>query len=104
VTSFLARRREAAKTIGAAERQCISRLLVKEILVADDAIVIRRSIPRLPVYLPTAAGKSVPGGNHQPVGDPVLRTESHGPALAERSKVSARTVCNNASTFSVVLL
>jgi site-specific DNA recombinase len=45
VTSFLARLRETAKTLDVAERQRIVRLLVKEILVDNDTIVIRHSIP-----------------------------------------------------------
>ena len=43
--SFLERLREAAKTLDVLERHRIVRLLVKEVLVADDAIVIRHSIP-----------------------------------------------------------
>ena len=45
LTSFLARLRVAAKTLDVEERQRIVRLLVKEILIGDDAIVIRHSIP-----------------------------------------------------------
>ena len=46
VTSFLARLRTTAKTLDVSERQRIVRLLVKEILVSNDAIVIRHSNPR----------------------------------------------------------
>src|SRR5215831_8806340 len=45
ITSFLARLRATAKTLDVAERQRIVRLLVKEILVFNDAIVICHSIP-----------------------------------------------------------
>jgi site-specific DNA recombinase len=45
VTGFLARLRVTAKTLDVSERQRIVRLLVKEIIVADDAIIIRHSIP-----------------------------------------------------------
>jgi site-specific DNA recombinase len=45
VAGFLARLRETAKTLDVSERQRIVRLLVKEIVVADDAIIIRHSIP-----------------------------------------------------------
>jgi site-specific DNA recombinase len=45
VAGFLARLRETAKTLDVSERQRIVRLLVKEIIVADDAIIIRHSIP-----------------------------------------------------------
>jgi site-specific DNA recombinase len=51
VTSFLTRLREAAKTLDIPERQRIARLLVKEIFVADDAIVNRHSIPATTVSL-----------------------------------------------------
>jgi site-specific DNA recombinase len=55
ITSFLTRLHEAAKTLDVEERQRIVRLLVKEILVGDDTIVIRHSIP-------TANGPSSGGG------------------------------------------
>jgi site-specific DNA recombinase len=45
LTSFLARLRVAAKTLDVEERQRVVRLLVKEILIGNDAIVIRHSIP-----------------------------------------------------------
>jgi site-specific DNA recombinase len=54
VTDFLARLRSSAQTLDIGERQRVLRLLVKEILVADDKIVIRHSIP-LPANPP---GKS----------------------------------------------
>ena len=68
VTGFLARLRETAKTLDVSERQRIVRLLVKEIVVAEDAIIIRHSIP--------ATSSSPAGGQPtsarrlgQPVGD-----------------------------------
>ena len=45
LTSFLARLRETAKTLDVVERQRIVRLLVKDVVVDDDTIVIRHSIP-----------------------------------------------------------
>ena len=45
LTGFLARLRSAAQTLDIAERQRIVRLLVKEILVTEDKITIRHSIP-----------------------------------------------------------
>jgi site-specific DNA recombinase len=45
LTVFLGRLRESADTLNVAERQRIVRLLVKEVLVVDDTIVIRHSIP-----------------------------------------------------------
>ena len=49
---FLARLRSAAETLSVMERQRIVRLLVKEVLVAEDTITIRHSIP-------------IPSGSHQ---------------------------------------
>ena len=54
LTAFLARLRSSAETLDIIERQRVVRLLVKEILVSDDSIVIRHSIP-----LPTG-----PSGGH----------------------------------------
>ena len=45
LTAFLARLRSSAETLDIAERQRIVRLLVKEILVTEDKITIRHSIP-----------------------------------------------------------
>ena len=45
LTAFLARLRSAAETLSVIERQRIVRLLVKEILVGEDSITIRHSIP-----------------------------------------------------------
>ena len=45
LTAFLARLRSNAETLSVAERQRIVRLVVKEVLVGDDNITIRHSIP-----------------------------------------------------------
>src|SRR5499426_1085395 len=45
LSAFLSRLRSSAKTLDVTERQRIVRLLVKEILVGEDAIIIRHSIP-----------------------------------------------------------
>jgi site-specific DNA recombinase len=45
LTAFLARLRDAAETLSVIERQRIVRLVVKEVLVGDDSITIRHSIP-----------------------------------------------------------
>jgi site-specific DNA recombinase len=76
ITSFLARLRATAKTLDVSERQRIVRLLVKEILVSNDAIVIRHSIPAL-TGSPAAGGPTSPlKGGYSSVGDPsyLLRT------------------------------
>ena len=67
VTGFLARLRETAKTLDVSERQRIVRLLVKEIVVAHDAIIIRHSIPA-PSNSP-AGGQPTSTRLGQPVGD-----------------------------------
>jgi site-specific DNA recombinase len=56
LASFLARLHSSAQTLDIAERQRIVRLLVKEVLVGDDTIIIRHSIP-----IPAA-----PSGNDTP--------------------------------------
>jgi site-specific DNA recombinase len=45
LSAFLGRLRSSAETLDVLKRQRIVRLLVKEVLVSDDAIVIRHSIP-----------------------------------------------------------
>ena len=45
LTGFLARLRSSAETLDIAERQRIVRLLVKEVLVSEEKITIRHSIP-----------------------------------------------------------
>jgi site-specific DNA recombinase len=45
LTAFLARLRGAADMLSINERQRIVRLVVKEILIGEDTITIRHSIP-----------------------------------------------------------
>jgi site-specific DNA recombinase len=45
LTAFLARLRNAAETLSTTERQRIVRLVVKDVLMGDDTITIRHSIP-----------------------------------------------------------
>ena len=45
LTAFLTRLRSTAETLNVAERQRIVRLLVKDVLVGDNDITIRHSIP-----------------------------------------------------------
>src|SRR5450631_2345316 len=70
LTVFLERLRESADTLNVEERQRIVRLLVKEVLVADDTIVIRHSIP--------FAGPPASGGSPAtPAGPPRAQSESY---------------------------
>jgi site-specific DNA recombinase len=83
ITSFLARLHATAKTLDVAERQRIVRLLVKEILVSNDTIVIRHSIPASTAS-PAGGGPTLPPkGGRPPVGEPsyLLRTGSNHPTL-----------------------
>jgi hypothetical protein len=64
LTSFLTRLRSAAESLSVLERQKIVRLLVKEILVGDDTITIRHSIP-IPSAPPQDGGsKALSGENY----------------------------------------
>ncbi len=53
LTAFLQRLRASAESLDITERQKIVRLLVKEVLVDNDAIMIRHSIPSHPRTSPT---------------------------------------------------
>ncbi len=80
LSAFMARLRSSAQTLDIPERQRIVRLLVKEVLVGDDIITIRHSIP-----IPAApSGKDGPaargtsyllckGSDHRPLGRATLR-------------------------------
>jgi site-specific DNA recombinase len=61
LTAFLARLRSAAETLSVTERQRIVRLLVKDVLVGEDTITIRHSIP-IPSGPPRNGGSQSPDG------------------------------------------
>ncbi len=93
LTAFLARLRSAAETLSVMERQKIVRLLVKDVLVGEDTITIRHSIP-IPSGSPKNGGSDDPNGQNYLLckrGDfaaarervPALRFRSLGTALAE---------------------
>ena len=63
LTAFLTRLRSAAEILSVIERQKIVRLLVKEILVGEDAITIRHSIP-IPAAPTQNGGSETPGGQN----------------------------------------
>ena len=54
LTAFLQRLRQSAETLEIAERQKVVRLLVKEVLVDNDTITIRHSIPTQAPTPPTS--------------------------------------------------
>src|SRR6266446_2180079 len=63
LTAFLARLRSAAETLSVIERQKIVRLLVKDVLVGEDTITIRHSIP-IPSGSPQNRGSDDPNGQN----------------------------------------
>ena len=81
LTSFLARLRSAADTLNVVERQRIVRLVVKEVLIGDDTITIRHSIP-IPSKSPPASTDSEPSPS-----------PSHNLLLCKGSAISALGEC-----------
>ncbi len=71
--NFLLKLRKASDTIIVTERQKILRLLVKDILIDDDTIRIRHSIPSTKVNSPVPIG---PGGGTE-IPSCLLRSRSH---------------------------
>src|SRR5881227_1274770 len=63
LSAFLARLRSAAETLSVIERQKIVRLLVKDILVGEETITIRHSIP-IPSGLPKNGGPEAANGQN----------------------------------------
>jgi site-specific DNA recombinase len=63
LTAFLARLRSAAETLSVTERQRIVRLVVKDVLVGDNTITIRHSIP-IPSGPPQNEGSQPEGPNY----------------------------------------
>src|SRR5260370_24088017 len=63
LTAFLARLRSASETLSVTERQRIVRLLVKDVLVGEDTITIRHSIP-IPSGPPQNDGSQSPDGQN----------------------------------------
>ena len=75
--AFLARLRSAATTLDVIERQRIVRLVVKEVLIGDDSIVIRHSIPGGPASPPSGGLLGPDCGREVPiVGNYLMRSGS----------------------------
>jgi len=82
LSTFMARLRSSAQTLDITERQRIVRLLVKEVLVSDDTIIIRHSIP-IPTG-PSSGGDTDAGSERPPAssgGSSLLRKGSNRAAL-----------------------
>ena len=62
LTAFLQRLRQSAETLEIAERQTVVRLLVKEVLVDNDTITIRHSIPAQPPTSPAGGAPLLSNG------------------------------------------
>src|SRR5262244_2558232 len=82
LTAFLQRLRQSAETLEIAERQKVVRLLVKEVLVDNDTITIRHSIPAQAPTSP-AGGAALPSNGKLLVSDEsyLLRSGSDYSAL-----------------------
>ena len=81
LTGFLARLRSSAETLDIAERQRIVRLLVKEILVTEDKIIIRHSIP-ISGSPGSGPDTSKPGNDHTEDESYLLRSGVLSPLLS----------------------
>ena len=77
LTAFLARLRSAAETLSVTERQRIVRLLVKDVLVGEDTITIRHSIP-----IPSRPPQN--GGSHSSDGQNYLLCKGRDFAVARQ--------------------
>ena len=90
LTGFLARMRSSAETPDIAERQRIVRLIVKEVLVEEDTVTIRHSIP---ISGPPGGGPdSSKPDNHRPEREGyLLRSGRHSGPQSELRFVVAIT-------------
>jgi site-specific DNA recombinase len=90
--AFLTRLRSAAETLSVIERQKIVRLLVKEVLVGEDTITIRHSIP-----IPSAPPQN--GGSDALQGENYLLCKRSGDCSLRRTHLRPRplTIFRNSS-------
>jgi site-specific DNA recombinase len=82
LAAFLGRLRSTADTLDVIERQRIVRLVVKDILIGDDAITIRHCIP---IGLASPSGPAAPNRAHDAPGGQslLLRSGSNFPAAIQ---------------------
>ena len=88
VSAFFARLQETAHTLDTAGRNNIARLLVKDILVDDESIVIRHSIPVTPAPSGDRDPSPKAGAGEQNEQCYALRSGRHQPAFGERLSAS----------------
>ncbi len=88
LTAFLQRLRESAETLDISDRQKIVRLLVKEVLVDDETITIRHSIPAHPA-MPSNGSDPLPSNGKLPTPDQSYLLRS-GSTLAPPKQPRAR--------------
>jgi len=79
IGDFLARFRRSAESLNVVDRQKVLRLVVKEILVGQDTVTIKHSIPTTSPFL----GVKVTSPGHTNVPSYLLRGRSHLPAAGE---------------------
>ena len=91
VSAFFCRLQENAQTLDVAERNKIVRLLVKDILVDDDSIVIRHSIPVTPAPFDNRDPPPKTTISKQSGQSYLLRSGRHNPALRRASARPAAT-------------
>ena len=102
LTGFLARLRTSATTLDIPERQRIVRLLVKEVLVSEEKITIRHSIP-IPGSPSRGPGPSKSGNDHPEDEGYLLRSGRHRRALRRPLPLPSRLVRAAFATLAVVL-
>src|SRR6202042_3004319 len=89
LTAFLTRLRSAAESLSVMERQKIVRLLVKEILVGEDTITIRHSIP-IPSAPPQNGSEALNGQNYL-----LCKGRDDAALRGSRQRLSHRTVLHH---------
>jgi len=97
LSAFLARLRMAADSLDILERQRIVRLVVKEVLVGDDGIVIRHSIP-VTSEPPHGGGLPPSGRSHDPGDDRsyLLRSgRDHSPLRSTRFRLETSALLHH---------
>jgi site-specific DNA recombinase len=81
LTAFLQKLRASAQALDVSDRQRIVRLLVKDVLVDDDTVIIRHSLP-MHTTIPPSGNASSPSNGKSPSADKsyLLRSGSYQPA------------------------